>query len=89
MGHVFIAIAWAREAGAVANPTPASRFFRRFVMAKRPKPRDDELVTVIVATGFRHNGAYVRTGDTVQMTPREAADMAALHMVRLPKREAA
>jgi hypothetical protein len=58
-------------------------------MAKRPKTTDDELVTVIVAAGFRHHGEYVRAGDTIQMERKEAADMMALNMVRMPRREAA
>jgi hypothetical protein len=58
-------------------------------MAKRPKAKDADTVTVIVAAGFRHHGEYVRIGDIIEMDRKEAADMLALCMVRRPPREAA
>jgi hypothetical protein len=57
-------------------------------MAKK-KPQDDDRVLVIAAAGFRYEGKLCRTGDPVRMTPEDAADMLALHMVRRPTVEAA
>jgi hypothetical protein len=41
------------------------------------------MVEVLVASMFRHDGAYVRVGQRIMMTPRDAADYKALHFVQL------
>lgn len=51
---------------------------------KRP-PIDGERpvrVEVLVASMFRHDGAYVRPGDKLMLSPDEARELIALHFVR-------
>lgn len=40
-------------------------------------------VEVLVASMFRHDGAYVRPGDRLMLMPDEAADLIAMHFVQL------
>ena len=46
---------------------------------KRKTPAAD-LVTVKACAGFKHNGRYIRTGETVEVSAAEAVDLAALNM---------
>jgi hypothetical protein len=39
-------------------------------------------VTVKAASGFKHGGQYVRTGEVVELDAAEAADLIALNMAR-------
>ena len=46
---------------------------------KRKTPAAD-LVTVKACAGFKHGGRYIRTGETVEVSAADAADLAALNM---------
>jgi hypothetical protein len=49
---------------------------------KRKKPAADR-VTIKAAAGFNHDGRYIRTGETVEVSTAEARDLVALNMARL------
>ena len=47
---------------------------------KRKTPADDDRVTVFASAGFKHDGRYIRSGETVEVSAAEARDLAALNM---------
>lgn len=52
-------------------------------MADKRKKPDPDLVTIKAAAGFKHDGRYIRTGETVEVSKAEANDLVALNMARL------
>jgi hypothetical protein len=48
-------------------------------MADKRKKADDR-ITVRACAGFRHDGKYIRAGETVEVSTAEARDLAALNM---------
>lgn len=49
-------------------------------MDKRKTPPDDDRVLVMASAGFKHDGRYIRSGETVEVSGAEARDLAALNM---------
>ncbi len=49
---------------------------------RKAAPPPPNRVTVKAASGFKHGGHYVRTGEVVELDAAEAADLIALNMAR-------
>lgn len=43
---------------------------------------DDDRVMVMASAGFKHDGRYIRSGETCYVSAAEARDLAALNMAR-------